>query len=155
MECGVKTGFYRKGASVGTCGAVCLECGKLFRVRNGWRGRYVYSRFCRICAPTWLVEEEKLRTHRQEALLEPYLEYLEGMKRGKEYRLRKGERLRQQRGIERGTNGSSSATGSPFCIDGGTMVPVISTSKIDGKFHQMKGEYWCCLVRADQVSLLH
>ena len=103
VDCGVKTGFYAKGARVGVSYAlrrsVCCGCQKLFTHSYVFQAatNRVSDRFCLICAPTKEIARQKEHEWADERR---WRKYRDGMKRGKEYRDEKGRRLRLERGIE-------------------------------------------------------
>ncbi len=147
MECGVRTGRYRKGGSVGHTASVCLDCGKLYWIKYEFtEERWKFERYCRVCAPTNGVYVWKWQKHLGEKRLARYLEYLRKMKLGKQYRMTKGEELRRERGVGTKIGDTMSTEGLQHAKAADVLVPVISVSKIDGKYCQHYLTYWCCLV---------
>ena len=102
-DCGVKTGFYAKGAAVGWSYGlkrmVCRGCQKLFAHSYAFQAKTdrASDRFCLNCAPTKEMAKQK---EREWAYERRWRKYDDAMKRGKEYRDEKGRRLRLERGIE-------------------------------------------------------
>ena len=98
IQCGTQLGFYPKGGSVGNR-VVCLECCKPFPghdIRLEGK-RWMWARLCNDCAPLDNSEHERIwKRYRMEKQLK---NYWQGMRKGKEYRDRKGEMLRSERGI--------------------------------------------------------
>lgn len=94
IQCGIKNGIYRRGCHLALPDgwwSVCLECSILYKSDGSGWGTPI---FCRTCAPNVGVAKRKSDEHHVRKIRGMYVA---GMRRGKQYRLDKGRRLRLER----------------------------------------------------------
>jgi len=102
IPCGMRTKLYPKGTRV-KHSVICARCETLAGPLENWawfwkdpKKTWQMSYYCRVCLDTPSVINQTLEQYRHE---KKWRKYEDGMRNGKRYRLEKGARLRQERGI--------------------------------------------------------
>jgi len=102
IPCGMRTKLYPKGTRV-KHSIICVRCEVLDRAREDWawswkdpKRTWQMSHYCRECldAPSVMTQTQEQYYHER-----MWGKYEDSMRRGKRYRLEKGARLRQERGL--------------------------------------------------------
>lgn len=102
IDCGIRSGMYPPGSKV-KHNVVCKRCGKLGEPAEAWTWRWSDPRktwkvsiYCQTCCDHPDIVDLTIGMHMHE---QRWKKYEDAMRRGKLYRLEKGQKLRAERGI--------------------------------------------------------